>query len=390
MRARTALLALTTLFACLACDPGEASSDAGRLDGSSADAASVDASTELDGGTGEDAGGADAGSPPCTDPPGSACNPIVIDTFPFAHSGDTSSASEDTLDGYACAPSVDEQGPEVHYELRLAAPRRVSFALEESAGVDVDLHVLRSPTAESCIARGNTTLEQPLGAGSWRVVVDTFHSAGADRSGAYVLTVDVAEPARRTLGILWNTYYFLADEDDHTGPQDTPIYDAGCTEIARVRQDFHDSVCIEGSGVLSDDRVINYATSCTTSCPAARTCGSASYRICYSVLDPIRYPWGLGAGSRPLVPDRSMAVDTSLIALGTWVYFEELDGLIRPGTSEPHDGCLRADDVGGAIIGNHFDFFAGTRARWLEWEASLPTRSDLNAWVDDPRCYPSP
>lgn len=352
------------------------------------DASRADAATDA-AADAVDASGRDAGVP-CADPPGSACNPIVIDTFPFTHAGDTSMAADDALEAYACAPSVDERGPEIHYEIRLAEARRISVSVEESAGTDVDIHVLRAPTADACFARANTTLEEPLGAGAWRLVVDTFHAAGADQSGAYVLNVDAAVASRRSLGTLWNTYYFLADEDDHTGPQDTPIYDSSCTEIARVRQDFHDSVCIEGSGILSDRRVINYATTCTDSCPAARTCGAEGYRICYSVLDSDRYPWGMGAGARPLEPDRSMAVDRDLIALGTWVYFEELDGLIRPGTSEPHDGCLRADDVGGAIIGDHFDFFAGTRSRWLEWETALPTRSTLNAWADDPRCYPTP
>src|SRR5690606_34711963 len=141
----------------------------------------------------------------------------------------------------------------------------------------------------------------------------------------------------------------LADEDEHTGARDTPIYDASCREIARVRRAFHDSVCIEGSGVLSDDRVINYASTCTSSCTSARRCGAQSYRICYSVLDPTRYPWGMGAGSRALEPDRSMAVDRDFVALGSWVYFEDLDGMIPPGSMVPHDGCLRADDVGGAI-----------------------------------------
>jgi 3D (Asp-Asp-Asp) domain-containing protein len=85
-----------------------------------------------------------------------------------------------------------------------------------------------------------------------------------------------------------------------------------------------------------------------------------------------------------------MAVDPAFVAIGSWVYFEELDGLVPPGETEAHDGCLRADDTGGAITGNHFDFFSGTRARWLAWEDQLPTRSDLTAWLDDPRCYPTP
>lgn len=384
------------------CDgPSVASADAGRVDAGAIDAAGSDAArsdagrsdagvASMDSGTIADAGPDASSQPACTDPPGSACNPIVIDALPFSHAGDTSASAEDMFDVYSCAAAVDEQGPEVHYELRLAEPSNVSLAVEEASGVDVDVHVLREARADSCLARANTSLEQALGAGVWRLTVDTFYGGGTERAGAYTLRVSGTAPAPRSVGTMWNTYYFLADEDDHTGAQDTPIYDADCVEIARVRQAFHDSVCIEGSGLLSDDRVINYATGCTTSCPAARRCGGESYRICYSVLDSDRYPWGQGAGSRALVPDRSMAVDRDFIALGSWVYFAQLDGLARPGTGEVHDGCLRADDVGGGIAGDHFDFFAGSRSRWLEWEALLPTRSTLDATVDDPRCYPSP
>ncbi len=343
---------------------------------------------------GMDGGGtpADAGSMPdaqasqCDDPPGSPCNPIVIDSFPFRHEGDTSLAAIAEANWYSCAPSTDEAGPEVHYEIRLPAASRLSLALEEGSGVDVDLHVLRSADATSCMARANTTLETALGAGTWRLIVDTFRTY----EGAYVLTVDAAEPTATPLGTMWNSFYFVSDENDYESPQDVPIYDSSCQELARVRAEFHDSVCIEGSGRLTDGRIINYASSCTTSCPSAGLCGSRDYRICYTVLDPARYPWGMGAGGRALVPDQSMAVDRNFIPLGSWVYFQELDGVIPPGSSTPHNGCMRADDVGGAVDGNQFDFFAATRTRWLEWERLLPTRSTLHASLDDPRCYPSP
>jgi 3D (Asp-Asp-Asp) domain-containing protein len=330
----------------------------------------------------------DAGrDPECTDPPGSACDPIEI-TLPFHHDGDTTSFAE-VHSAYACAPATEEGGPEVHYTLTLDQPRRVSFVISERAGVDVDVHVLRADDPSTCIARANTTLDQPLGAGTWRVIVDSF-GADASNAGAYTLDVTAADATPRALGEMWNTFYFLADEDDHEGERDTPIYDQECNELARVRREFHDSVCIEGSGQLADDRIINYATTCTDTCAAALSCGGRAYKICYSVLDPERYPWGMGAGGRVLVPDRSIAIDRAFVDLGSLIYFEELDGLVPPGASAPHDGCMSADDVGGGIDGNQFDFFAGSRARWLEWEDQIPTRSTFHAWVDHPRCYPQP
>lgn len=337
--------------------------------------------------TWHDADEGDGDVPDCLDPLGAACNPIVIDRFPFSHDGDTSEALEELIDAYACAPSTDERGPEVHYELVLDRPGIVGLAVDEASGVDVDLHLLRSPDPDDCIARANTELERGLEADVYRLIVDTYYD-GADLSGAYTLHVTLEEPpSPELLGEMWNTYYFLANEEDHEGPQNVPIYTDACTEIARVRQDFHDSVCIEGSGILLDDRVINYASTCTSSCPQARRCGSHSYRICYSVLDSERYPWGRGAGAVALVPDFSIAVDRDFVALGTVIYFEELDGVVPPGETAPHDGCMRADDVGGAIDGNHFDFFSGTRARWLAWEAIFPTRSGFTAWINHERCF---
>ena len=114
------------------------SGEMGGVDGSGADGdarADADADFDTDDDLGPDADrDEDSGWPPdgdldadaldadeddgdtagCTDPPGAACNPIVIDRFPFSHDWDTSEASEDLIDAYSCAPDVDERGHEVH------------------------------------------------------------------------------------------------------------------------------------------------------------------------------------------------------------------------------------------------------------------------------------
>jgi hypothetical protein len=185
---------------------------------------------------------------------------------------------------------------------------------------------------------------------------------------------------------VWNTYYIIADEDQFRGPQNTTLYDEECRPIAKVRRTFYNSLCIQGSGLLSDDRVVNYGAHCTRSCPKARVCRRAPVRICYRVLDPERYPWGMGKDPRPLVPDWSIAVDPDFAPLDTIIYLEELDGVVPPGKTEPHDGCVGAVDTGGGIDGDHIDIFAGTRDRWLAWEKLLPTKSRFKAWVDHPRC----
>ena len=77
--------------------------------------------------------------------------------------------------------------------------------------------------------------------------------------------------------------------------------------------------------------------------------------------------WGLGVtntvtnSSFELRPFRSIAVDRTTMTVGNWYYVKELDGVQMPYPSSTlvHDGCVRAMDVGPAIIGRHIDFFSG-------------------------------
>ncbi len=186
---------------------------------------------------------------------------------------------------------------------------------------------------------------------------------------------------------MWNTYYYLANEADHSGPDDTTLYDASCNPIAQVPASFSDSVCIEGSGILNDSTVINYASTCN----CGRPCPYGSNPIiCYVVLDPVQYPWGMGSASNPLEPLISWAVDNSVIAHGTLIYAEQWDGVTIPSIDGlggfVHDGCFRADDIGGGIQGDHFDFYAGTHGMYLALEALFPTYSDFDIYVDPGKC----
>jgi 3D (Asp-Asp-Asp) domain-containing protein len=167
-----------------------------------------------------------------------------------------------------------------------------------------------------------------------------------------------------SLGTFQITFYWIADENDHLGTKDRSIRNPQCGLITKVSKGFRDALQLEGTGRLLDGRVVNYGGSCN--------CGDASK--CYFLVDA-DHPWGYGAQNRALEPFRSIAVDKSVIALGTWVYVEELDGVMMPGSAPwgafVHDGCVRADDVGSAIDGKHFDFFAGVRAGYLALDDAL-------------------
>ncbi len=163
---------------------------------------------------------------------------------------------------------------------------------------------------------------------------------------------------------MMQTYYYLAQEADYSGTPGSNIVDSGCKKVATVSSKFYTALCIEGSGKLKDGRVINYAKKCSCALP----CGYKSSKICYSVLDKTKFPWGAGSKSNALVPFRSLAVDTSLVAHGTVLYIKEWDGVKIPKQGGigglTHDGCFRADDVGGGIKGKHYDYFAGTKAMY--------------------------
>jgi 3D (Asp-Asp-Asp) domain-containing protein len=152
------------------------------------------------------------------------------------------------------------------------------------------------------------------------------------------------------------TYYWVASEASYTGAKDTNFYTTSCTKIATIPRKFWDALKLEGTGRLVDGRMVNYAGSCG--------CGRSP---CFEVLDE-EHPWGKGVQQRALEPFRSIAVDPNKIAYGDWVYIEALDGLEMPGDAPwgdfVHDGCMRADDTGSAIVGKHIDFFAALKANY--------------------------
>ncbi len=178
------------------------------------------------------------------------------------------------------------------------------------------------------------------------------------------------------IGTFKLTYYYVSDENDFSGADDTGIYDRSCNLLAMVPAAFERSLSIEGTGRLEDGRVVNYTGSC--SCPTSP---------CYHFVDD-EHPWGSGTGSRPLVPFRSIAIDRDVLTTGNKYYVVELDGVLMPGDGTVggfvHDGCVSADDTGGSIDDNHIDFFAADRDWYLalngELRLSQVTLREAGTW----------
>ena len=144
--------------------------------------------------------------------------------------------------------------------------------------------------------------------------------------------------------------------------------------FGRVSERYACSLKLEGSGLLRDGRVINYTGSC-----------KFGYGTCFEQLDLTDFPFGRGAGQRPLIPFKSVAVDPRLVPLGEPLYIPEFDGMRLPDGSV-HDGCVRADDTGGGIKKRKMDFFVVTYGNFRFLLDQLLGVSWITPHVESPRC----
>jgi hypothetical protein len=122
---------------------------------------------------------------------GSAVTPFIIDALPFAHLASTLLSPHRDIDEYTgCGSTADESGPELTYELDLAAPARVRAMVLDRGDVDIDVHLLdASATAEGCLDRDHRAVVADLAAGRYFLVLDTFVSGGVELAGEYLLVV---------------------------------------------------------------------------------------------------------------------------------------------------------------------------------------------------------
>ena len=186
-------------------------------------------------------------------------------------------------------------------------------------------------------------------------------------------------------------FYWLSLEQDYDDPQsvNTPksggvakvpqstfveLYTPAGFYFGRVPERFAWSLRLEGSGLMKDGRVINY----TGKCPFG-------YGTCFEQLDVAEHPFGRGAGVRPLVPFKSVAVDPRLVPIGEPIYIPEFDGLVLPDGSI-HDGCVRADDTGGGIKRRKMDFFVVTYGNFRFLLDELQNVTWITPHIEAPRC----
>lgn len=170
-------------------------------------------------------------------------------------------------------------------------------------------------------------------------------------------------------------FYWLAMERRFADePADTVLYTPRGFFLGVFPERFARALRMEGSGLLADGRVLNWAGRCRY-----------GWGTCFVQLDERRYPFGRGARRRTLVPYHSVAVDPRLIPLGEPLYFPEFDGLLLP-SGEVHDGCVRADDTGGNIKQRKIDFFVVSHENWRTLLDRLYGVIWITPHIETPRC----
>ena len=187
----------------------------------------------------------------------------------------------------------------------------------------------------------------------------------------------------KVLGTFRNTYYDFPVEADFQGDA-VPIHDARCAVIAEVPRGFHDAVCVQGSGILRGGRTVSFAK---RDCECAEMCPKTGQKICFEALDTQKYPWGRGALGTGITPLLTVAVDDSIIPMGTGIYIPEYDGVpTDPSRGGLHDGCFVAQDRGLRVKGQHVDIFTGQSAITALWNRLVPSNRGVTVVVDSPRC----
>jgi 3D (Asp-Asp-Asp) domain-containing protein len=161
----------------------------------------------------------------------------------------------------------------------------------------------------------------------------------------------------------------------------TELYTPDGFFLARVTERFACSLRLEGSGLMQDGRVLNY----TGPCKQGYGYGTSVQATCFEQLDVAEHPFGRGAGLRPLVPFKSVAVDPRLVRIGEPIYIPEFDGMVLPDGSI-HDGCVRADDTGGGIKKRKMDFFVVTYGNFRFLLEELLGVSWITPHIEAPRC----
>ena len=248
--------------------------------------------------------------------------------------------------------------------------------------------------AFGCHTAGSDWMSQPLPGSDdpWATAhagVSKSQNGSDEPADSRVLGPSAVSGANRiqeqgqVVGVFRNTYYDFPSESDYAG-EPVPLMDQRCRPIKQVPVEFHDTVCVQGSGVLSTGTTVSFAK---RDCDCARTCPRTGQKICFDALSSDEFPWGRGALGQAITPLVTVAVDDSVIPMQEALYIPEFDGLPRSEAQDAfHDGCFIAQDRGLKVKGQHIDVFTGRRAVTELWNRLVPSNQGVTVVREAPRC----
>lgn len=173
---------------------------------------------------------------------------------------------------------------------------------------------------------------------------------------------------------LWSTYYYVHEAQYDTAGIVLADVKGNPTGAKLASCDWCDSA-VEGTVRTTDKDgkkiTLNYATvsavqqnDCNETCPKYRK--FAIKKVGYTLWAPAVGEFGDGVAGYQLVPFRTIAVDKTVIPIGSLVFIPKAVGVeitLPNGSRSKHDGYFFAADVGGGIKGNHIDVFFGLRTK---------------------------
>lgn len=167
---------------------------------------------------------------------------------------------------------------------------------------------------------------------------------------------------------LWATYYYVPSfEHDENG---IDLLDKNGKALGfKLNSCDWCTAAIEGSVFIRKNNiyyVLNYAGRSATLQNDCRACPKyqnySGYEKTGKVVWTLSSGFGKGVRNYNLVPFRTIAVDTSIIPIGTVIYIPQAKGVkftTTDGSVQEHDGYFFAGDVGSKITGNHIDVYIG-------------------------------
>ena len=167
------------------------------------------------------------------------------------------------------------------------------------------------------------------------------------------------------------TCYYAVSESAYSGEKTQPVKNAQGAILTKVSESFLHHLTIEGSGILSDGRVLG-VQDFPKNLPNVHN---------QTLSDWLKYTFAFAGEPRgkygPVYSMKSLAVDPTVIAPGSTVLIQESQGktftyydLDSKQKNMAHDGIWYAKDIGGSIQGNHIDMFIGVGLG--AWKKNIP------------------